>query len=249
LPPLFNPENVADKNNKAKSLDQNKIKNIVEAALMAVDKPLSVVQLHKLFSREEEPVARTDITRALVDLQDEYSSRGVSIVEVASGFRVQIDQEVSPWISRLFDERPPRYTRALLETLALIAYRQPITRTEIEDVRGVSVSTNIIKTLLEREWVRVVGHKEVPGRPAMYATTKEFLDYFNLRQIDELPPLSELADLDTISSQLEIPLSGEADTESGATDSDAEGAADEVEGDMLSVGEDPDGTQGNVTLH
>ena len=121
-------------------MDQEKIKNIVEAALMAVDKPLSVAQLHKLFSKEDEPVERTDVTRALVDLQAEYASRGVSIVEVASGFRVQIDQEVSPWISRLFDERPPRYTRALLETLALIAYRQPITRTEIEEVRGVSVS-------------------------------------------------------------------------------------------------------------
>jgi segregation and condensation protein B len=227
-------------------LDKNKIKNIVEAALMAVDKPLSVAQLYKLFSKDEEGVERTDITRALVDLQEEYASRGVSIVEVASGFRVQIDQEVSPWISRLFEERPPRYTRALLETLALIAYRQPITRTEIEDVRGVSVSTNIIKTLLEREWVRVVGHKEVPGRPAMYATTSEFLDYFNLRRIDELPPLSELADLDTISSQLEIPLAG--DGESGE---ESNGGDDEdVEGEMLKVSDDLDAPQGNnVTLH
>jgi segregation and condensation protein B len=227
-------------------LDKNKIKNIVEAALMAVDKPLSVAQLYKLFSKDEEGVERTDITRALVDLQEEYASRGVSIVEVASGFRVQIDQEVSPWISRLFEERPPRYTRALLETLALIAYRQPITRTEIEEVRGVSVSTNIIKTLLEREWVRVVGHKEVPGRPAMYATTSEFLDYFNLRRIDELPPLSELADLDTISSQLEIPLAG--DGESGE---ESNGGDDEdVEGEMLKVSDDLDAPQGNnVTLH
>lgn len=212
---------------------------------MAVDKPLSVAQLYKLFSKDEEGVERTDITRALVDLQEEYASRGVSIVEVASGFRVQIDQEVSPWISRLFEERPPRYTRALLETLALIAYRQPITRTEIEEVRGVSVSTNIIKTLLEREWVRVVGHKEVPGRPAMYATTSEFLDYFNLRRIDELPPLSELADLDTISSQLEIPLAG--DGESGE---ESNGGDDEdVEGEMLKVSDDLDAPQGNVTLH
>lgn len=212
---------------------------------MAVDKPLSVAQLYKLFSRDEEGVERTDITRALVDLQEEYASRGVSIVEVASGFRVQIDQEVSPWISRLFEERPPRYTRALLETLALIAYRQPITRTEIEEVRGVSVSTNIIKTLLEREWVRVVGHKEVPGRPAMYATTSEFLDYFNLRRIDELPPLSELADLDTISSQLEIPLAG--DSEAGEDNSG--GDDDDVEGEMLKVSDDLDAPQGNVTLH
>ncbi len=225
-------------------MDQDKIKNIVEAALMAVDKPLSVAQLHKLFAKDDDAVERTDVTRALVDLQAEYASRGVSIVEVASGFRVQIDQEVSPWISRLFDERPPRYTRALLETLALVAYRQPITRTEIEEVRGVSVSTNIIKTLLEREWVRVVGHKEVPGRPAMYATTKEFLDYFNLRRIDELPPLSELADLDTISSQLEIPLSG--DSEGGDENG---GSEEDVDGEMLSVGDDTDSLQGNVTLH
>ena len=154
----------------------DQIKNIIEAALMAVDKPLTLLQLHNLFANEEEPVERAQVTEAIAALQTDYESRCVSVVEVASGYRVQIDQEVSPFISLLFEERPPRYTRALLETLALIAYRQPITRSEIEEVRGVAVSTNIIKTLLEREWVRVVGHKEVPGRPAMYATTKEFLD-------------------------------------------------------------------------
>ncbi|OED42482.1 SMC-Scp complex subunit ScpB [Chromatiales bacterium (ex Bugula neritina AB1)] len=219
---------------------------------MAVDKPLTLVQLHRLFSREEEPVSRQEVSNVLVDLQEEYASRGVSIVEVANGFRVQIDQSVSPWISRLFDEKPPRYTRALLETLALIAYRQPVTRSEIEDVRGVSVSTNIIKTLMEREWVRVVGHKEVPGRPAMYATTKEFLDYFNLRRIDELPPLSELTDLDSIATQLEMPISGGGDG-AGDGSSAPTGAVDgdDVETNLISaeISDDPEQLAGNVTIH
>ena len=219
------------------------IKKIIEAALMAVDKPLTVVQLHNLFANEEEPVERSQVKEALVTLQAEYETRGVSIVEVASGFRVQIDQEVSPWISLLFEERPPRYTRALLETLALIAYRQPITRSEVEEVRGVSVSTNIIKTLLEREWVRVVGHKEVPGRPAMYATTKEFLDYFNLRRIDELPPLSELKDLDSIAKEAGLPGAEVQDTE-------ASDAGDEEELLSPEMGESVEQQEsGNVTLH
>ena len=212
---------------------------------MAVDKPLTVVQLHNLFANEEEPVERSEVKDALASLQSEYESRGVSIVEVASGFRVQIDQEVSPWISLLFEERPPRYTRALLETLALIAYRQPITRSEVEEVRGVSVSTNIIKTLLEREWVRVVGHKEVPGRPAMYATTKEFLDYFNLRRIDELPPLSELKDLDSIAKEAGLPGAELPDAE---TDAASEG--DEQELLSPEIGENVEQQEsGNVTLH
>ena len=210
---------------------------------MAVDKPLTVVQLHNLFANEEEPVERSQVKEALVTLQAEYETRGVSIVEVASGFRVQIDQEVSPWISLLFEERPSRYTRALLETLALIAYRQPITRSEVEEVRGVSVSTNIIKTLLEREWVRVVGHKEVPGRPAMYATTKEFLDYFNLRRIDELPPLSELKDLDSIAKEAGLPGAEVQDTE-------ASDAGDEEELLSPEMGESVEQQEsGNVTLH
>ncbi len=225
-------------------MEQSQIKKIVEAALMAVDKPLTLVQLHRLFTGEEEKVERADVNKALVDLQDEYDTRGVSIVEVASGYRVQIDQDVSPWISRLFEERPPRYTRALLETLALIAYRQPITRSEIEEVRGVAVSTNIIKTLLEREWVQVVGHKEVPGRPAMYATTKEFLDYFNLRRIDELPPLSELTDLDsiTLDTQLEMSISQGGDEKpDGEAGGELRGSeqTDDAESDAAS----------NVTLH
>lgn len=222
------------------------IKKIVEAALMAVDKPLTLAHLHALFANEEEVIERSQVKDALNELQDEYEDRGVSVVEVASGYRVQIDQEVAPWISLLFEERAPKYTRALLETLALIAYRQPITRSEIEEVRGVSVSTNIIKTLLEREWVRVVGHKEVPGRPAMYATTKEFLDYFNLRRIDELPPLSELKDLDSIAKDAGLPVEPVVDEQS------AESGEEEVDEELISqeLSDDADHHEaGNVTLH
>ncbi len=241
-------------------MEQLQIKKIIEAALMAVDKPLSMKQIQSLFSADD--VEKADVSRALVDLQEEYDSRGVSIVEVASGYRVQIDQEMSPWISRLFEERPPRYTRALLETLALIAYRQPITRSEIEEVRGVAVSTNIIKTLLEREWVQVVGHKEVPGRPAMYATTKEFLDYFNLKRIDELPPLSELTDLDAIDTQLEMsmPRNGEepaaqgddssAESAEGESDTETEKTTESIDAEFAEeIAEQAAETSGNVTLH
>ena len=221
---------------------------------MAVDKPLTLAHLHALFANEEEPVERPQVKDALNELQADYENRGVSVVEVASGYRVQIDQEVAPWISMLFEERPPKYTRALLETLALVAYRQPITRSEIEEVRGVSVSTNIIKTLLEREWVRVVGHKEVPGRPAMYATTKEFLDYFNLRRIDELPPLSELKDLDSIAQEAGIEAVGETEMPPEQGD-DTEAKVDsesDAEEELISqeLSDDADHHDaGNVTLH
>ncbi len=232
----------------------DQIKKIVEAALMAVDKPLTLTHLHALFANEEEPVERPQVKEALTELQADYENRGVSVVEVASGYRVQIDQEVAPWISLLFEERPPKYTRALLETLALVAYRQPITRSEIEEVRGVSVSTNIIKTLLEREWVRVVGHKEVPGRPAMYATTKEFLDYFNLRRIDELPPLSELKDLDSIAKDagMEAGMEPELPPEQGDDTEATDGSDGEAEEELISqeLSEDADHHEaGNVTLH
>ena len=223
---------------------------------MAVDKPLTIAHLHVLFANEEVPIERAQIKDALTELQAEYEDRGVSIVEVASGYRVQIDQEFSPWISQLFEERAPKYTRALLETLALVAYRQPITRSEIEEVRGVSVSTNIIKTLLEREWVRVVGHKEVPGRPAMYATTKEFLDYFNLRRIDELPPLSELKDLDSIAKEAGLPVGpveeAEAAADAGETEETQSMDEDSVNEELISKELSEDGDHhdaGNVVLH
>ncbi|MFN9966721.1 MAG: SMC-Scp complex subunit ScpB, partial [Lysobacteraceae bacterium] len=141
---------------------------------------------------------------AIAQLQEASATRGVELVEVASGFRFQVRREVQPWVSRLFTERPQRYTRATLETLALIAYRQPITRGEIEQIRGVAVNANIVKMLEEREWIRVVGHRDVPGRPALFGTTRAFLDYFNLKSLDELPPLSEIRDLGELEPQLPL---------------------------------------------
>jgi segregation and condensation protein B len=171
------------------------LKPIIEAALLAASQPLTVAQLGELFV-EEEQVDREAIARALEALAEDCAGRGVELKEVASGFRYQVRQDVHPWVSRMWTEKPSRYSRALLETLALIAYRQPITRPEIEQIRGVVVSSNIIKTLEEREWIRVVGHRDVPGRPALFGTTRAFLDYFNLKSLDELPPLSEIRDME-----------------------------------------------------
>ncbi|MBK1673542.1 SMC-Scp complex subunit ScpB [Ectothiorhodospira shaposhnikovii] len=167
---------------------------ILEGALLAADRPLSLEQMERLFEDAERP-SRAELRKALDALAQACDDRGYELRQVGSGYRFQVREALSPWISRLWEERPPRYSRALLETLALIAYRQPITRAEIEAVRGVTVSTQIIKTLTEREWVRVVGHKEVPGRPALYGTTPRFLDYFNLSSLDDLPSLMELKDL------------------------------------------------------
>ena len=165
------------------TIEQDKLKNIIEAALFAVAKPLSVDQILKLFADEERPSANA-ISEMLRMLQNESEGRGVELTQVGSGFRYQARQDYSEWLSRLWEERPAKYSRAALETLSLIAYRQPVTRGEIEDVRGVGVSSSIIKTMLEREWIRIVGHRDVPGRPALYATTKQFLDYFNMKSLD-----------------------------------------------------------------
>ena len=167
------------------------LKMVVEGALLAAGGPLSIDRVLALYDEHEQP-ARDEV-RAVIDaLMADYGERGIELIEVASGYRIQVRREVAPRVARLWDEKPARYSRALLETLALIAYRQPITRGEIEDIRGVSVSTQIIKTLLERDWVRVVGHRDVPGRPALYTTTRAFLDYFGLRSLNELPPLAAL---------------------------------------------------------
>ncbi|MFV0478103.1 MAG: SMC-Scp complex subunit ScpB [Parahaliea sp.] len=174
---------------------------IIEGALMAAGKPLSVARMAELFDESERP-DNEQIRTALVQIGERCDERGFELREVASGFRFQVRQELSPWVARLWHERPQKYSRALLETLALIAYRQPITRGEIEEIRGVAVSSNIIKTLHEREWVRVVGHRDVPGRPAMYATTRQFLDYFNLKNLDQLPALAEIRDLETLNTEL-----------------------------------------------
>lgn len=185
-------------------MNDEQIKQIVEAALMAADNTLSVDRLLQLFELDAEKPTRDQIKQAITTLQEECEGRGIELKKVASGFRYQTRTDIQPWVARLWHEKPPRYTRALLETLALIIYRQPITRGEIEEVRGVSVSSSIIKTLLEREWIKVVGHKEVPGRPGLYSTTKEFLDYFNIKSLNELPSLAELADLDQVHPEFDF---------------------------------------------
>ena len=180
-----------------------KIKNTAEAVLLAFGAPLSIDKLTALFDEAQRP-SRAQMLEVLKQLQLDYEGRGIELVEVGSGFRFQAREEYAAWVSRLWEERPSRYSRALLETLSLIAYRQPITRGEIEAIRGVAVSSQIVRTLLEREWVRVVGHRDVPGRPAMYATTRGFLDYFNLKNLDELPSLADIRDLDKINEELEL---------------------------------------------
>ncbi len=184
-------------------MDTTQIKKIIEAALLASSQPMSVPQLEALFGGDQDdPVGHEQVAGALEALGADCGERGIELVEVASGFRFQVRRDIHPWVARMWTERPSRYSRALLETLALIAYRQPITRGEIEQVRGVAVSTHIIKTLEEREWIRVVGHRDSPGRPALFGTTRTFLDYFNLKSLDELPPLADILNLDDMDPQL-----------------------------------------------
>ncbi len=173
-------------------MEDTEIKHVLEAALLAATKPLPVDKLVGLFVTKAPDVDKEIVLNALTALANDYEDRGLQVQEVASGFRIQIRSRMAGWLQPLWEERPPRYSRALLETLSLIAYRQPITRSEIEDVRGVAVNPNIIRTMLEREWIRVVGHRDVPGKPEMFGTTKQFLDYFGLRSIDELPALAEI---------------------------------------------------------
>ena len=185
-------------------MDPTQTKYFIEAALLAAGRPLSVDQLQKLFEDGAEP-EKTDIRQALAALNEDYAERGLTIAEVASGFRIQIETKMADRLQKLWEERPPRYSRALFETLALVAYRQPITRGEIEEIRGVSVSANIVRTLVERDWVRVVGHRDVPGHPEMLGTTRAFLDYFGLKKLDDLPPLADLADWESLRVQLNLP--------------------------------------------
>jgi len=185
-------------------MDENQIKYFVEAALLASGQPLSVDQLQKLFDADSMP-EKAQIRQAISNLLEDYAERGITIKEVASGFRVQVESDMVQRLQRLWEERPPRYSRALFETLALVAYRQPVTRGEIEESRGVTVSANIIRSLLEREWVRVVGHRDVPGRPEMFGTTRQFLDYFGLKKLEDLPPLAEVSDWESLRVQLNLP--------------------------------------------
>lgn len=184
-------------------METEQLKYIVEAALLAAARPLDLAALQGLFG-DEHPPERDDLRAAIVALQADYEPRGIAIREVASGFRIQLRPGMSAWVSHLWEERAPRYSRALMETLAIIAYRQPVTRGDIEEIRGVAVTTNIIRTLLERSWIRVVGFRDVPGKPAIYGTTRDFLDYFGLKRLDELPPLADLKDLESLTAQLDL---------------------------------------------
>ena len=209
MAPAFVPTN----NHRTRpQMDQTLINRIVEAALLATSQPLTVVQLRGLFPLDE-PAPDDSIEKALEALQANCAGRGIELVEVASGWRYQVKADVHQWVARLWTERQTRYTRATLETLALIAYRQPITRGEIEQVRGVAVNSNIIKALEEREWIRVVGHRDVPGRPELLGTTKGFLDHFGLKRLDELPPLSELKEFGELEPQLDLDGQGAGDGE------------------------------------
>jgi len=178
-------------------MDSNRLKQVLEAALLAAGRPLSLADLEAMLAEDAAALGRGEIRNALAELAEEWQGRSLALQQVASGYRAQVRAEFEPWLSRLWEEKPPRYSRALLETLAVIAYRQPVTRPEIEEIRGVSISTQIMRTLQEREWVRIVGHRDAPGKPAMYGTTRQFLDYFNLRSLDQLPPIAEIRDLES----------------------------------------------------
>jgi segregation and condensation protein B len=213
-------------------MNEQDLKHIIEATLLAAGKPITSQQLLDLFDERERPTP-VFLTTAIGMLIADYENRGIELVEVASGWRIQVRQKAAEIVSRLWSERPAKYSRAFLETLALIAYRQPITRSEIEEIRGVSISSTIMRTLQERGWIRTVGHREVPGRPELLGTTREFLDYFGLKSLDQLPTLAELKDLDTIGVQLELPadqpqLSIDGSVEGEVAASTEEGAATEA---------------------
>ena len=219
------------------------LKRIIEGAILASESPLTIDNLESLFIVESP--TRSEIRDAIAEIEADCESRGFELKKVATGYRFQVKEKYSEWVSRLWEERPPRYTRALLETLALIAYKQPITRGDIEEIRGVAVSTNIIRTLLEREWVRVVGHRDVPGRPAMYATTKHFLDYFNVASLEELPTLQEIKDIaaEEASLAIEEPLIEMTSIELEPEDLELEGAN---ETDLDAVSQQVDQIQENI---
>jgi len=219
-------------------MNEHDLKHLIEATLLAAGRPVSSDQLLDLFDERERPTSE-QLRAALDLLAAEYESRGIELIEVASGWRVQVRSRCADVVSRLWQERPSRYSRALLETLALIAYRQPITRSEIEEIRGVSISSTIMRTLQERNWIRVVGHREVPGHPELLGTTREFLDYFGLKSLDQLPTLAELRDVETIGVQLELP-GGEMPTEVLEVDAASEVAVDDADVPVDAAPEDAD---------
>lgn len=212
-------------------MDSEQLRKIIEAAILAAGRSLDVADLAQLFDMTEQP-DKEEIRAALEEIEADCKDRGYELKQTASGYRFQVRKELGPWISRMWEEKPKKYSRALLETLALIAYRQPITRGEIEDVRGVSVSSEIIKSLLERDWVRVVGHRDVPGKPALFATTRQFLDYFNLKSLNQLPPLSDIKDLASIDPELALAVAAD-ELAAGAgepSEDNPETSGDSVEG-------------------
>jgi segregation and condensation protein B len=226
------------------SMSDAYLKNVVEAALLAAARPVSIPELQQIFDEQTRPSPK-EMRAVLEQLAANYEGRGVAIKETATGFRFQVRPEFAHEVSRLWPDRPRKYSRALLETIALIAYRQPITRAEIENVRGVAVNPEIVKTLMERNWVRVVGHREVPGHPELLGTTSEFLDYFSLKSIEDLPPLAELKSLTDLNLQLPLPVAGEGVNQHGANQHGAnqhgevaaEGAVDSGEVAVVSVAE------------
>ncbi len=222
------------------SIDQKLLRKIIEGALMASGTVMSVQKILELFELREgedpeleferiEKPSKDEVVAILQDIEADGKGHGYQLKEVGSGWRYQVVEEVAPWISRMWEEKPQKYSRALLETLALIAYRQPITRGDIESIRGVAVSSNIIKTLSEREWVKVVGHRDVPGRPALYATTKQFLDYFNIKNLEELPSLKEIQDIERLGDELDLRIEGEiaANAEGSVSANDEENLEDD----------------------
>jgi segregation and condensation protein B len=225
-------------------MNEHDLKITIEATLLAAGRPVTSQQLLDLFDERERPTAE-QLQAALDALGADYAERGIELAQVASGWRIQVRQRCVDVVSRLWQERPSKYSRALLETLALVAYRQPITRSEIEEIRGVSISSTIMRTLQERNWIRVVGHREVPGRPELLGTTREFLDYFGLKSLDQLPTLAELRDVETIGVQLELPggevaVSGEASEGEVVTPEDAGDLDADVDAAVEASSEDPE---------
>ena len=227
----------ADVDNDA--LDTVLVKRVLEAAILVSDSPLNLDAMLMLFDEADRP-SRRQLREVLDEMAADCDKRGIELREVASGFRYQAKKELGQWVSRLWQEKPPRYSRAVMETLALIAYRQPITRGEIEEIRGVSVNTQIVRTLLERGWVRVVGHRDVPGRPAMYATTRQFLDYFDLKSLEDLPPLSEIKDLDKLNEELQLEETALLAAEAHAHAGDNDGTGEAQHSLMDAVDDEPE---------
>lgn len=218
------------------------LKHIVEGALIAAGRPLSEDDLMLLFGENERP-SRDDVREAISDLQQNLSGRGIELVKVASGYRIQVKAQLHPWVGKLWEEKPGKYSRAFLETLAIVAYRQPITRAEIEEIRGVSVSSHIMRLMQDRGWVRLVGYRDVPGRPGMYGTTRQFLDYFNLERLDDLPSLMEIKDFAGINEELDLEENEPEDDANQALDlgieDDEEGVADVIELPLGQQAENP----------